>query len=74
VIHSNWGSYLTADELREIGEALLEVWRPYIARLRDPSLRPDGARLVHMFAHGFPRAGDEPVTSEHTDQTGDADA
>jgi DNA-binding transcriptional ArsR family regulator len=75
VIHSNWGSYLTADELREIGDALLEIWRPYVDRLRDPALRPEGARLVHMFAHGFPRTGDHrPTTSEHTDPTGDPDA
>ena len=29
-------------------------------RLRDPAQRPDGARMVHMFAHGFPRLDVEP--------------
>jgi hypothetical protein len=55
-IHSNFASYLTAEELDEIGSALLELWQPYLARLRDPSARPPGSRLVHMYAHGFPRA------------------
>jgi hypothetical protein len=32
------------------------MWRPYLERLADGAARPDGARLVHMFAHGFPRA------------------
>ena len=54
-IHSNFGSWLTVEELAELGEALTELWRPYLARLRDPESRPPDARLVHMFAHAFPR-------------------
>ena len=55
IVHSNFGGWLTPDELAGIGETLLAAWAPYLARLRDPSLRPPGSRLVHMFAHGFPR-------------------
>jgi DNA-binding transcriptional ArsR family regulator len=64
VIHANFGGWLTADELAEIGEQLIETWRPYLDRLRDPSARPPGSRLVHMFAHGFPRAEPADVTPE----------
>ena len=67
-IHSNWASYLTADELDEIGSALLELWKPYLPRLRDPSARPPGSRLVHMYAHGFPRA-DHPEPTPNTPTT-----
>ncbi len=59
VIHSNFGGWLTAGELQEIGEALVAMWQPYLERLRDPAKRPPGTRLVHMFAHGFPRPDDE---------------
>src|SRR4029079_15320365 len=61
VIHANFGGWLTADELAEIGERLIETWRPYLDRLRDPSARPPGARLGHMFGHRFPRARPAPA-------------
>jgi DNA-binding transcriptional ArsR family regulator len=64
VIHANFGGWLTADELAEIGDRLIETWRPYLDRLRDPSARPPGSRLVHMFAHGFPRAEPADATLE----------
>jgi DNA-binding transcriptional ArsR family regulator len=64
VIHANFGGWLTADELAEIGARLIETWQPYLDRLRDPSARPPGSRLVHMFAHGFPRAETAGVTDE----------
>ena len=54
-IHSNFGSWLTVEELAELGVALTELWRPYLSRLRDPDSRPADSRLVHMFAHAFPR-------------------
>jgi DNA-binding transcriptional ArsR family regulator len=66
-IHATFGSWLTAEELADIGERLIETWRPYLERLRDPSARPPGSRLVHMFAHGFPR-------SEPADGTPEEDA
>ncbi len=55
VIHSNFGGWLTPEELAGIGQALLDAWAPFVERLRDPQTRPPAARLVHMFAHGFPR-------------------
>ena len=64
VIHANFGGWLTAEELAEIGARLIETWQPYLDRLRDPSARPPGSRLVHMFAHGFPRAETSGVTDE----------
>jgi DNA-binding transcriptional ArsR family regulator len=68
-IHSNFGSWLTAEELAQLGEALEELWRPYLARLRDHDRRPDGSRLVHMFAHAFPR----PEGASPADDGGAAD-
>jgi DNA-binding transcriptional ArsR family regulator len=60
VVHSNFGGWLTSEELAEIGQGLIEMWQPYLERLRDPALRPPGARMVHMFAHGFPRLDVDP--------------
>ena len=61
VVHANFGGWLTPDELSRIGDELLAMWRPYLDRLRDAGERPAGARLVHMFAHGFPRARRRPA-------------
>lgn len=47
-------SYLTADELSEIGERMIEIVHPYLERLRDPSLRPAGAKPVQFFLTGVP--------------------
>jgi hypothetical protein len=69
-VQSNFGGYLTPAELAEIGEALLAMWRPYLERLADGAERPEGARLVHMAAFGFPRADeldDVPVAATDTD-------
>lgn len=71
--NSNYGGWLTPDELAEIGEQLTELWRPYIARLTDPDSIPDGARMVHMFAYGFPRADfldEEPPGRERHEPSG----
>jgi DNA-binding transcriptional ArsR family regulator len=75
-VQSNFGSYLTPAELREIGDQLLAMWVPYLDRLQaDPSERPAGARLVHMAAYGFPRADglDENPASASTDADADAE-
>ena len=53
--NSNYAGWLTAAELADIQEKLHELWEPYLARFADPDTRPDDARLVHMFAYGFPR-------------------
>jgi DNA-binding transcriptional ArsR family regulator len=67
-VHANYGGFLTAEELRELGETIYRLWQPYLARITDPASRPDGARLVHMFVHGFPRADD--LGDLETDGTG----
>ena len=52
---------------------LLAMWLPYLDRLGRPRAeRPEGARLVHMFAHGFPRADastDRPSPTTTSDGT-----
>lgn len=57
------GAPLTAEELDEVGDRIWAVLKPYIARIEDPSLRPEGARWVRIFSTGFPlslpRTGDE---------------
>jgi DNA-binding transcriptional ArsR family regulator len=66
VIHSNYGGYVTPAELRAIGEAIHQLWQPYLHRITDPAARPDGAVLAHFFVHGFPRAdtvADPPADS-----------
>jgi predicted transcriptional regulator len=40
--------YVTADELAELGRQYEELIDEYLDRLTDPSLRPDGARLVSV--------------------------
>ena len=75
-IHSNFGGWLTADELRDLGDQLTELWRPFVERLRDPRQRPAGSRLVHMFAHGFPRPespGDQRADDSHDPQEHDGE-
>lgn len=75
-VQSNFGGYLTPAELREIGDQLLAMWRPYMERIQaTPSERPAGARLVHMAAYGFPRADslDDRTDTDHVTE-GDHDA
>jgi len=43
----------TPDELRELGDRLDALIRPYIAAVRDDA--PDGAELVHVNVTAFPR-------------------
>ena len=73
--HANFDGWLTPAELGEIGERLLEMWRPFLDRLRDPAERPPGSRLVHMSVHGFPRADfdQQQVSPQATTETTDGD-
>jgi hypothetical protein len=50
--------YVTADELKQIGEGLDDLLRPYLDRVGDRSKRPDGARLVSFIRMALPT--DEP--------------
>jgi DNA-binding transcriptional ArsR family regulator len=54
--NSNYGAWLTPDELDAISEGLTALWEPYLGRFGHPERIPDGARMVHLFAYGFPRA------------------
>ena len=78
VHHASFDGWLTPAELGEIGDRLLEMWRPFLPRLRDPAERPPGSRLVHMSVHGFPRADfdQQQVSPQATTETtnGDDDA
>jgi DNA-binding transcriptional ArsR family regulator len=53
---------LTPDELRDLRERFTELLEPYVARLTDPSVRPDGTRFVRILLAGTPagptQAGD----------------
>lgn len=68
-VHANFGGWLTAAELAEIGQAVYALWVPYLERLRDPTDRPPGSRLVHMTVHGFPRAGQTDTSPTGTRST-----
>jgi DNA-binding transcriptional ArsR family regulator len=74
VVHSNFGSWMTPDELAAMGAELLAMWQPYLDRLRDPSNRPPGSRLVHMSVHGFPRADGTPNAADRNEVHNDAPA
>jgi DNA-binding transcriptional ArsR family regulator len=46
--------YLTAAELTRLGDDLAALLAPYAARVRDPDLRPDGARHVTLIQVAIP--------------------
>ena len=47
-------AWLTAEELREMNEAITAVLDRHIERLSDPGKRPEGARLCEFVAWGVP--------------------
>jgi DNA-binding transcriptional ArsR family regulator len=72
--NSNYGAWLTPDELDAISEGLTALWEPYLGRFGHPERIPDGARMVHLFAYGFPRAdflddGPHRATAGRPDET-----
>lgn len=44
--------WLTAEELQEVNDRVVELIRAYEGRVADPSTRPEGSRLVEMVAWG----------------------
>lgn len=60
-------SYMTVEETRAVGQQIVDILRPYMERLRDPSLRPEGSRPVMFFVTSFPT---EPPG--HGERPGDA--
>ncbi|WP_051442437.1 helix-turn-helix domain-containing protein [Saccharomonospora iraqiensis] len=50
-------TYLTADELEEVDQALQEIFDRFQDRLENPDLRPEGSRAVGLFlASYFPKS------------------
>ena len=47
-------AWLTADELKEMNDALTAVLDRHIERLTDPVQRPEGARLCEFVVWGVP--------------------
>ncbi len=46
--------YLTAQEAKDLGEAMHRLFKPYEARQDDPSLRPDGSLHYEALFFGYP--------------------
>lgn len=57
-------SWMTAEELADVGRQLVELFAPYAERWLVRGERPAGSRPVQLFAYGFP-VGPE---SEQTDR------
>jgi DNA-binding transcriptional ArsR family regulator len=47
-------TYLTAEEMRQLGEDIVELFSRYRSRTHDRSARPAGARPVHLVSFGHP--------------------
>jgi DNA-binding transcriptional ArsR family regulator len=47
-------TYLTAEEMKTLGDAITDLMMSYHDRSRDRSARPDGALPVHLVAFGHP--------------------
>jgi predicted ArsR family transcriptional regulator len=64
---SEWASYLTAEELKQLNEELTTLLRSrFLGRLTDPSKRPPGSVPVEMLMFSYPLSlpaatGDEPA-------------
>jgi DNA-binding Lrp family transcriptional regulator len=50
---------LTPDELGELDRSVQKLIEPYLERISNPSLSPEGARLVMFIALGFPLEDEE---------------
>jgi DNA-binding transcriptional ArsR family regulator len=67
---SEWGAYLTAEELDQLNEEIVTLLRSrFHERLTDPSKRPPGSALVEMLIFSYPVSppaaiGDEPAEGE----------
>ena len=66
---SEYATWLTAAELKEMNDDVVAVLRRHLDRLHDPTLRPPGSRLCEFVAWGVPMylPGVEP-TPEETDR------
>jgi DNA-binding transcriptional ArsR family regulator len=57
---SDFMSWLTPEELREVNDAVTKVLFRYHGRLSDPALRPPGSKLVEMLYFSYPSAIGQP--------------
>jgi DNA-binding transcriptional ArsR family regulator len=46
--------HLTPEELGELDQSVQQLIEPYLERIGNPALRPEGSRLVMFIALGFP--------------------
>jgi predicted ArsR family transcriptional regulator len=51
---SDFPLYVTAEELRDLGERLVAELEPYLDRTADPAQRPVGSRMVTVIQLAFP--------------------
>lgn len=60
-------SWMTAEELAEVGRRVVELWAPFAERWLVRGERPPGSRPVQLFAYGFPvgPAPEQPDRSGH---------
>lgn len=56
--------WLTAEELGELNREVRELFVRHLERHRDPSLRPDGARLCALVQWGVPAYGLDPAEAD----------
>ena len=59
--------WLTADEAREVSEAMVELFLTHADRLRDPASRPEGARLMSLVGWITPSGPPRPGTRTPAD-------
>jgi len=66
---SEWGAYLTAEELDQVNAEIVTLLRSrFRERLTDPSKRPPGAALVEMLVLSYPISPPSAIGDEPADQ------
>jgi DNA-binding transcriptional ArsR family regulator len=66
---SEWGTYLTAEELEQLNDELVILLRSrFHDRLTDPSKRPPGSALVEMLMFSYPISPPGAIGGEPADQ------
>ena len=68
---SEWATYLTPGELGALAGELRLLMGRYAERLVDPSLRPDGSRLVEVLTAGYPVEFARAVVDAPGEETGE---
>jgi predicted ArsR family transcriptional regulator len=70
-----WATYMTSDELRALAGEIRSLMQPYVKRLVEANLRPEGARLVEVLAASYPvefARGVVDTASDRAEQSGGA--